>query len=129
MKILALLLLLFSGCSLIGSKPEPVKPVEVVMAEIKQPTYHPPLPAPGTFRKFEWKVWTSELMKEYIEALERNEAPPLGAQYSLSPMGYENLSYSIADVKRYIVQLQSVVKYYRSLDQKDENTEKETVEK
>ena len=125
MKILLLSLLLFSGCSLIGSKPEPVQPVEVVMAEVKQPTYHPPLPSPVTFRKFEWKVWTSDLMKEYIDALEKNEAPPLGAQYSLSPMGYENLSYSIADVKRYIVQLQSVVKYYRSLDKKDEEKPEE----
>ena len=95
------------------------------MAEIKQPTYPPPLPSPITFRKFEWKVWTSKLMKEYIEALEKNEAPSIGAQYSLSPMGYENLSYSIADVKRYIVQLQSVVKYYRSLDKKDEEPPQE----
>ena len=110
---------------MMGSKPEPVQPVEVKMLEVKQPTYHPPLPSPVTFRNFNWKVWNVDLMKEYIEALEKNEAPHIGAQYSLSPSGYENLSYSIADVKRYIVQLQSIVKYYRSLDKTDEKKPEE----
>jgi len=118
-----LVLILSSGCSLLGSKPDQVTPVEVKMIEVKQPTYHPPLPAPVEFKKIEWKVWTPDLMKTYVADLESGEAPSL-IQYALTVQGYEALSYSIADVRRYIVQLQSVVKYYRSLD-KEEKEEPE----
>ncbi len=92
------------------------------MVEVKQPMYHPPLPAPVEFKKIEWKVWTPDLMKNYVTDLENGEAPSL-IQYALTVQGYEALSYSIADVRRYIVQLQSVVKYYRSLDQEEKESE------
>ena len=107
---LILLLLAFSGCSSI--KQEPVNPVEVVTIQKSAPVYHPPLPGAVTFRKIVWRVWTPALMKEYIEELEREEAPVV-VQYGLTPQSYENLTNSIADLKRYIIQIKSIVKYYR----------------
>ena len=40
--------------------------------------------------------------------------------YGLTTQGYENLSNNIADLKRYLSQLKSIVKYYREIDEKEE---------
>lgn len=44
---------------------------------------------------------------------------------TLTSKGYENLSGNIADIKRYIRQMLSIVKYYREFDDKEQE-EQET---
>mgnify|MGYP004217714493 CR=1 FL=1 len=44
----------------------------------------------------------------------------VSAYYGLTTQGYENLSNNIADLKRYLSQLKSIVKYYREIDQEEE---------
>ena len=41
--------------------------------------------------------------------------------YGLTTQGYENLSNNIADLKRYLSQLKSIVKYYREIDVEPED--------
>ena len=122
MKILLfLLLLLISGCSILGSGREipEVKPVEVVTVVKKAPTYHPPLPNQIEPVPVEWTVLNSELMQEYLDDLNEGNAPT-NAWYALTTKGYENLSTNMAEVKRYLRQVLSILKYYR-----EQNTQQE----
>ena len=125
MKILIfLILLLASGCSVLGSKrdiPE-VKPIEVVTIEKQAPIYHPPLPNQIDPVPVEWTVLTPSLMQEYLDDLEQGNAPT-NAWYSLTSKGYENLSTNMAEVKRYLRQTISILKYYRELDKKESEDE------
>ena len=122
MKILLFLaLLLVSGCSILGSSrdiPE-VKPIEVVTVIKQAPTYHPPLPNQIDPVPVEWTVLNPELMQEYLDDLNEGNAPT-NVWYSLTTKGYENLSTNMADVKRYLRQVLSIVKYYREADEEQE---------
>ena len=114
---LLVLLLLVSGCSMLGSKrdiPE-VKPVEVVTIVKKAPMYHPPLPNNISAVPIEWTVLNPELMQEYLDDLNEGNAPT-NVWYALTTKGYENLSMNMAEVKRYLRQVISILKYYRELD-------------
>ena len=93
--LLFLALLLVSGCSILGSSrdiPE-VKPVEVVTVVKKAPTYHPPLP---------------------------NQIAPVPVEWTV--LNPENLSTNMAEVKRYLRQVLSILKYYRELDNQETET-------
>ena len=121
--ILFLALLLVSGCSILGSSrdiPE-VKPVEVVTVVKKAPTYHPPLPNQIDPVPVEWTVLNPELMQEYLDDLNEGKAPT-NAWYALTTKGYENLSTNMAEVKRYLRQVLSILKYYRKLDDQETET-------
>ena len=121
MKILIfLVLLLVSGCSILGSKrdiPE-VAPVEVVTVVKKAPTYHPPLPNQIDPVPVEWTVLNPELMQEYLDDLNEGNAPT-NVWYALTTKGYENLSTNMAEVKRYLRQALNILKYYRELDKEE----------
>ena len=115
-----LVLLLVSGCSILGSKrdiPE-VAPVEVVTVVKKAPTYHPPLPNQIDPVPVEWTVLNPELMQEYLDDLNEGNAPT-NVWYALTTKGYENLSTNMAEVKRYLRQTLSILKYYRELDKEE----------
>ena len=116
-----LLLLLASGCSLLGSKREipEVAPVEVITVVKQAPLYHPPLPNSISSSHVEWTVLTPETMQDYLTDLEEGNAPT-NAWYSLTTKGYENLSYNMAEIKRYIRQVLSIIDYYRESDNKEE---------
>ena len=55
-------------------------------------------------------------MEEYIDDLKKGEAPA-NVWYSLTTKGYENLSANMAEIKRYLRQVISIVKYYKELDE------------
>ena len=121
--LLFLALLLVSGCSMFGSSrdiPE-VKPVEVITVVKKAPTYHPPLPNQINPVPVEWTVLNPELMQEYLDDLNEGKAPT-NAWYALTTKGYENLSTNMAEVKRYLRQVLSILKYYRELDDQETET-------
>ena len=120
--LLFLALLLVSGCSMFGSSrdiPE-VKPVEVITVAKKAPIYHPPLPNQINPVPVEWTVLNPELMQEYLDDLNEGKAPT-NAWYALTTKGYENLSTNMAEVKRCLRQVLSILKYYRDLDEEVSN--------
>ena len=119
-------LLLVSGCSMLGSGrdiPE-VQPVEVVTVVKKAPMYHPPLPNNIDPVPVEWTVLNAELMQEYLDDLNEGNAPT-NVWYALTTKGYENLSTNMADVKRYLRQVLSIIKYYRKADEEEQDVKDE----
>ena len=128
--LLILLLATCNGCALLGNDPyvPEVKPVEVVTITKPAAVYHPPLPNKVNTKPVEWKVLTPAIMSEYLTDLEKGEAPT-NVYYGISPTGYENLSVNMAELKRYIRQVLSIVDYYKKLDtQEDDNGSKEEEE-
>ena len=124
--LLLVALLLVSGCSMLGSGrdiPE-VQPVEVVTVVKKAPMYHPPLPNNIDPVPVEWTVLNAELMQEYLDDLNEGNAPT-NVWYALTTKGYENLSTNMADVKRYLRQVLSIVKYYRKADEEEQDVKDE----
>jgi len=127
---LVLLLATCSGCALLGSDPyvPEVKQVEVVTITKPAAVYHPPLPNKVNTKPVEWTVLTPTIMSEYLTDLEKGEAPT-NVYYGISPTGYENLSVNMAELKRYIRQVLSIVDYYKKLDkQEDDNGSQEEEE-
>ncbi len=128
---LVLLLATCSGCALLGSDPyvPEVKQVEVVTITKPAAVYHPPLPNKVNTKPVEWTVLTPTIMSEYLTDLEKGEAPT-NVYYGISPTGYENLSVNMAELKRYIRQVLSIVDYYKKLDkQEDDNGSQKEEEK
>ena len=121
--LLILLLATCNGCTLLGNDPyvPEVKPVEVVTITKPAAVYHPPLPNKVNTKPVEWTVLTPAIMSEYLTDLEKGEAPT-NVYYGISPTGYENLSVNMAELKRYIRQVLSIVDYYQKLD-KQENAD------
>jgi len=120
-------ILLLSGCGLLGREPyiPETKPVEVVTVIKPAAVYHPALPNAISTLPVEWKVLTPQTMQEYLDDLNEGNAPT-NAYYGLSTKGYENLSANMAEVKRYIRQVLSIVQYYKNLDEEldDESDER-----
>ena len=124
--LLILLLATCNGCALLGNDPyvPEVKPVEVVTITKPAAVYHPPLPNKVNTKPVEWTVLTPAIMSENLTDLEKGEAPT-NVYYGISPTGYENLSVNMAELKRYIRQVLSIVDYYQKLDkQEDANASK-----
>ena len=97
-----------------------VAPVEVVTVVKKAPMYHPPLPNEIDPVPVEWTVLNPELMQGYLDDLNEGNAPT-NVWYALTTKGYENLSTNMAEVKRYLRQVLSILKYYRDLDEEVSN--------
>ena len=118
--ILISCLFVLANCSMMPS----AKPVEVVTIAEPVPLYHPPLPLEVGLVDIDWEILTPDLMKEYLEDYENGSAPAI-AYYSLTSKEYENLSMNMAEIKRYLRDTLSIVKYYRDYDK--ENNEEEKV--
>ena len=119
--LLILLLATCNGCTLLGNDPyvPEVKPVEVVTITKPAAVYHPPLPNKVNTKPVEWTVLTPAIMSEYLTDLEKGEAPT-NVYYGISPTGYENLSVNMAELKRYIRQVLSIIDYYQKLDKQED---------
>lgn len=117
--ILISCLFVLANCSMMPT----AKPVEVVTIAEPVPLYHPPLPLEVGLVDIDWEILTPDLMKEYLEDYENGSAPAI-AYYSLTSKEYENLSMNMAEIKRYLRDTLSIVKYYRDYDKEDNQEEK-----
>ena len=62
-------------------------------------------------------------MQDYLDDLNDGNAPT-NVWYALTTKGYENLSTNMAEVKRYLRQVISILKYYREIDDKEQDEDK-----
>ena len=100
--------------------PKPVSPVAVRTIQEVPPLYRPPLPMELQLVDIDWEVINPELMREYLAELDAGNAPPQ-AYYSLTCKDYENLSMNMAEFKRYLRDILSVVEYYREFGKEEDD--------
>tara|TARA_R110001599_G_scaffold52982_3_gene148242 strand:- start:1157 stop:1456 length:300 start_codon:yes stop_codon:yes gene_type:complete len=98
--------------------------VEIVTVVKKAPMYHPPLPGNISAVPVEWTVLNPDLMQEYLDDLNEGNAPT-NVWYALTTKGYENLSTNMAEVKRYLRQVLSILKYYREQDKEKDTSDEQ----
>jgi hypothetical protein len=119
--LILIVILSLPACSMFGGfqpKPE-IKSVEVVTIEKPAPVYHPVLPPEVSFLPVQWRVLTPDVMEEYVTDLKAGEAPT-NVYYGLTVKGYENLSFNMSDIKRYLRQILNIVDYYQDLTKNEE---------
>jgi hypothetical protein len=105
----ALVSIALTGCGGWGARSEPVV-IEQRISTI--PVFHPPLPDGIGTLPVEWTVLTPKLMEEYLDDLDKGEAPVI-VYYALTPQGYKALSENMAVLKRYIKESRAILAYYR----------------
>jgi hypothetical protein len=74
---------------------------------------HPPLPSKVQMREVKWQVYNREqLIKLLDETSSTDEEIVI---FALTDNGYENLSVNVQELRRYILEQQEIIKYYRSV--------------
>lgn len=110
--------LLLAACG--GTTPKVVeKPVLIDRPELMVPEIQP-----AEQFEFEWIVLTKDNINIVMKEFE--DKGQVFAVFALSPSGYQNLSLSIAELRRFITQQQSVILSYKTYyGKKSEESKKE----
>lgn len=112
--ISALLLAMITGCSLFQQQPLPEpEPIIKTVTKIKPlEIYQPPLPAKIRFEEVNFLVITAENLEEKVAELEKMQKDSF-VIFAMTPQTYENMSYNLQEIRRYILQQKEIILYYR----------------
>ena len=113
-----LTILFLSGCSFLKNDPLPTpEPVIKTVTEYKTlEIYQPPLPKAINLQDIEFFVVTEKNFDEQIARLKKLQ----GGSYvifGITPLDYENMSYNLQELRRYIRQQKEIIIYYREATQ------------
>lgn len=121
--ILPAALLALSSCGSVASlMPEPVVVTETEYIERTIPTQ--PRPEPVTMPDVDWYVVNETNLDEFLQRIDNDVGDVVFV--AITPKGYENLALGIAELRRYILQQQSIIAYYE--DAVTNNNASETTE-
>lgn len=100
---------LLCGCSTVQRLDITSRPIEIPITQVPDPTGIQMLPV--TFH-----VVTGDSVTLFVQDLTKTKGPnPVFVAITLED--YQNMGTNMADIRRYIEQLQGVVKYYRDITQ------------
>jgi len=88
-------------------------PVQIETKPVQLTVIQPPPPAPLSLSDVKVSVVTAENIDEFILAASKEQGTDNPVFVVVSIQGYENLSLNIAELKRYILQQQEIIAYYR----------------
>jgi hypothetical protein len=112
MKLLLLLLLipLISSCGFFQKKSEPP---EVIIKTVPVPIelYQPPRPTPVSLSEIRWFVITSDNYEEKIKEIAELQGGS-AVIFGMTPQSYENLTYNVQELRRFIRQQDKLLDYY-----------------
>ncbi len=89
------------------------KPVQIDTKPVQLTVIQPPPPAPVVLSDVTISVLTADNIDEFITAARKEQGTDNPVFVVVSVQGYENLSLNIAELKRYIIQQQEIIAYYR----------------
>jgi hypothetical protein len=112
-------IIVLSGCSILQGPERIVTQIQTVERMV------PIQPRPEGLQLFETQFYavTSENYEEFAERFEKENGDLV--YFAISVPGYENLSLSLADIKRYIEQQKAIIVYYEEQLKPKEETEEE----
>ena len=119
-----LTILFLSGCSFLQNDPLPTpEPVIKTVTEYKTlEIYQPPLPKAINLQDIEFFVVTEKNFDDQIARLKKLQ----GGSYvifGITPLDYENMSYNLQELRRYIRQQKEIIIYYREATQSGMDTD------
>ena len=121
--ILPVALLTLSSCGSVASlMPEPVVVTETQYIERTIPVQ--PRPEPVQMPDVDWHVVNESNLEEFLQRINNDVGDVVFV--AITPKGYENLALGIAELRRYILQQQSIIVYYE--DAVSNNNASETTE-
>lgn len=112
-------IVVLSGCSILQGPERIITQIQTVERMV------PIQPRPEGLQLFETQFYavTSENYEEFAERFEKENGDLV--YFAISVPGYENLSLSLADIKRYIEQQKAIIIYYEEQLRPKEETEEE----
>lgn len=125
--LISLLLVgLLGGCSLLQPQPLPApEPIIKTVTEYKTlEIYQPPLPKAINLQDIEFFVVTEKNFEEQIARLKKLQDGSY-VLFGITPLDYENMSYNLQELRRYIRQQKEIIIYYRDATQNDVGTNAE----
>ena len=120
------LVILLGGCSLLQPQPLPIpEPIIKTVTEYKTlEIYQPPLPKAINLQDIEFFVVTDKNFDEQIARLKKLQDGSY-VLFGITPLDYENMSYNLQELRRYIRQQKEIIIYYREATQNDVGTDAE----
>jgi hypothetical protein len=119
MKILVTLIVVLSmtGCDWLRPRTvySPPEPITVITQQTPLQIYHPPLPMEVNMESVQWLVITEANIEEQFAKI-RTQQGDGAVVFAVTPQGYENLSYNLQELRRYIRQMREIVVYYQSIN-------------
>ena len=103
-KILLILALVIAGCSWQKKAEEPT-----VFLPSEPVIIHPPPPNAIELKSVKFYVVSEKNLDKFLEEVRGSD----GVFYAITPSGYENMSYNVQELRRYVKELQTVLLFYR----------------
>lgn len=108
-----------SGCSLLKTEKQ-VPEVKVITQEVPVDIYQPPLPQSIRLEDVKWFVVTEKNLEGKLDEIRRYQGGEL-VVFSMTPQAYENMSYNLQEIRRYIRQQKEIILYYRRVTQNEKD--------
>jgi hypothetical protein len=107
---LLLLIPLLTSCGFFRKKEEPP---EVIIRTVPVPIeiYQPPRPIELSLSEVRWFVITSENYEEKIKEIAELQGGS-AVIFGMTPQSYENLTYNVQELRRYLRQQNKLLDYY-----------------
>lgn len=113
-------LITLSGCSLFQQ--QPVTPeVTVLTEQVPMKIFQPPAPAAVDLRDISWFVITEENLEQKIEQIRKLQDTDNIVVFAITPSDYENMTFNMQELRRYIRQQKEIILYYQEATQPEES--------
>ena len=117
-----LALTLLSGCAWLKTEPKPPE-ITIITEKVPVEIFQPPMPNPVLLRDVYWFVITEENLEEKLEQI-RIIQDADAVVFGITPADYENMTWNIQELRRYIRQQKELIIYYRGATKpSDTNTD------
>lgn len=120
--LILIAILLTTGCSSLSlfNKEERPPQIEIITKQVPVDIYQPPPPAPVSLEDVNWFVITEENLEEKITEI-KNILGQEFVVFAMVPQSYENISYNVQELRRYIKEQQQIIIYYRTVTTKHQD--------
>lgn len=119
---LSVMTLLLSSCSFLPSFKKAPPEVVVKTVQVKVPIKHPTPPAPINLESVNWYVVSPKNLEEFLQRIEKEGN---GVFFAMTVDDYENMSFNMQEIRRWINQTKQILIYYKNIDKDPEEKKKE----
>ena len=114
--IVLLLIISLTGCSLFRQEqPE----VRIRVVPVPMTVYQPEPVEPVRLENIQWHVITENNLEEKMAEIKKQLGTGF-VVFAMTPQSYENLSYNVQELRRYIREQASIILYYEGVTEPNE---------